>query len=105
MAFVVVTHLHPEHESHLAELLQKHTKMPTLQVMKKIKVEPDHVYVIPPNRSILMTDTHLETVGTIGGLMRFRNRLALLGCKLDIQSMPGDGTKVVIDVPREQVKV
>src|SRR6266508_4576330 len=62
MAFVVVTHLHPEHESHMAELLQKHTQMPTKQVARKIKVEPNHVYVIPPNRSIIMTDTHLETV-------------------------------------------
>ena len=62
MAFVVVTHLHPEHESHMAELLQNHTQMPTRQVDKKIKVEPDHVYVIPPNRSILMADSHLETV-------------------------------------------
>jgi two-component system, chemotaxis family, CheB/CheR fusion protein len=61
MAFVVITHLHPSHESHMAELLQKHTQMPTLQVTRKIKVEPNHVYVIPPNRSILMTDTHLET--------------------------------------------
>src|SRR5574341_2261849 len=60
MAFVVVTHLHPEHESHLAELLQKHTQMPTRQVNKKIKVEPNHVYVIPPNRSIVMTDAHLD---------------------------------------------
>ena len=62
MAFVVVTHLHPTHESHMAELLQKHTRMPTLQVTKMMRVEPNHVYVIPPNRSILMTDTHLETV-------------------------------------------
>src|SRR5262245_35441923 len=62
MAFVVVTHLHPAHESHLAELLQKHTQMPTQQVNTKIKVEPNNVYVIPPNRSILMADTHLDTV-------------------------------------------
>lgn len=61
LAFVVVTHLHPEHKSHLAELLQNHTKMPVTQVMEKLKVEPDHVHVIPPNRSILLTDTHLET--------------------------------------------
>src|SRR5262245_41578852 len=61
MAFVVVTHLHPEHESHLAELLQKHTEMPTTQVTKKIKVLANHVYVIPPNRSISMTDSHLDT--------------------------------------------
>jgi two-component system CheB/CheR fusion protein len=61
MAFVVVTHLHPQHESHLAELLQKHTPMPTRQVNRTISVEPNHVYVIPPNRSIMMADTHLDT--------------------------------------------
>lgn len=61
MAFVVITHLHPEHESHLAELLQKNTRMPVRQVSTKTKVEANHVYVIPPNRGILMTDTHLDT--------------------------------------------
>ena len=61
MAFVVVTHLHPEHESHMAELLQTHTQMPAMQVMKKVKVEPNHVYVIPPNRSIHMADSYLDT--------------------------------------------
>jgi two-component system CheB/CheR fusion protein len=61
MAFVVVTHLHPEHESHMAELLQRYTSMPTTQVVERTAVEPDRVYVIPPNRSILMTDTHLDT--------------------------------------------
>jgi two-component system CheB/CheR fusion protein len=61
MAFVVITHLHPTYESHLAELLQQHTQMPTHQVDRWTKVEADHVYVIPPNRSIIMTDTHLET--------------------------------------------
>ena len=62
MAFVVITHLHPAHESHLAELLQRHTIMPTRQVNRRVREEPNHVYVIPPDRSILMTDTHLETV-------------------------------------------
>lgn len=61
MVFVVITHLHPAYESHMAELLQKHTQMPTRQVNRRTKVESNHVYVIPPNRSILMTDTHLET--------------------------------------------
>jgi two-component system CheB/CheR fusion protein len=61
MAFVVVTHLHPEHESHMAELLQKHAQMPAMQVTKRVKMEANHVYVIPPGHSILMTDTHLDT--------------------------------------------
>lgn len=62
MAFVVITHLHPEHESHMAELLQRHTVMPTSQVVDRVKVEPNRVYVIPPNRSILMADSHVQAV-------------------------------------------
>lgn len=61
MASVVVTHLHPTFESHLTEILQQHTRMPTRQVNRKTRVEADHVYVIPPNRNIILTDTHLET--------------------------------------------
>ncbi|HEX2998591.1 MAG TPA: chemotaxis protein CheB [Anaerolineales bacterium] len=60
MAFVVVTHLHPEHESILANILQGDTKMQVSQVTGKVTVEPDHVYVIPPNRRILMADHQLD---------------------------------------------
>ncbi len=63
MAYVVVTHLHPEHESHLAEILQLRTHMPVTQVAGPVAVEADHVYVIPPNRRILMTDSKLDVAG------------------------------------------
>src|SRR4026209_2427040 len=57
MAYVVITHLHPEHESHLPELLQRHTQMPVSQVTGLVAVEKDHVYVIPPNRRLVMEDS------------------------------------------------
>ncbi len=60
LAFVVVTHLHPEHESHLPEILQGSTQMNVRQVNGEIHVEPNHVYVISPNRRIMMTDTTLD---------------------------------------------
>jgi two-component system CheB/CheR fusion protein len=60
MAFVVITHLHPEHDSMLAEILQGDTKMRVGQVISKVDVEPDHVYVIPPNHHILMADHKLD---------------------------------------------
>ena len=60
MAFVVVTHMHPEHESHLSELLQPHTEMQVNQVQKTTPVSPNHVYVMPPNRQVLITDSHLD---------------------------------------------
>jgi two-component system CheB/CheR fusion protein len=59
MAFVVVTHMHPEHESHLAELLQTHTSMQVKQVEKRISIKPNHVYVMPPNHQVQVTDQHL----------------------------------------------
>src|ERR1044071_3444228 len=61
MAFVVITHLHPEHESHLAELLQMHTQMPVRQVNGLMPVEINHVYVIAPNRRLLMEDSQINT--------------------------------------------
>ena len=60
MAYVVITHLHPEHESHLAELLQRHTHMPVRQVDGLLHLEKDHVYVIPPNRRLVMEDSQID---------------------------------------------
>src|SRR5215210_2204485 len=59
MAYVVILHLSPEHESHLAEVLQSSTRMPVTQVTESVKVAPDHVYVIPPNRSLSVVDGSL----------------------------------------------
>jgi two-component system CheB/CheR fusion protein len=49
-AFVLIQHLDPTHESLTAELLAKHTRMPVVQVERDTPVEPDRVYVIPPNK-------------------------------------------------------
>src|SRR5437868_1917495 len=49
MAYVLVQHLDPSHESALTELLAKATEMPVRQVTDATQVEPNHVYVIPPN--------------------------------------------------------
>src|SRR5215210_7677362 len=59
MAYVVILHLSPEHESHLAEVLQVSTELPVMQVHDSVKIEPDHIYVIPPNQSLAMNDGRL----------------------------------------------
>lgn len=46
MAFVVVLHLSPEHESSAADILQRATPMPVHQVTERLPIEPGHVYVI-----------------------------------------------------------
>jgi two-component system CheB/CheR fusion protein len=60
LAFVVVVHLSPEHESHLADLIQPHCQMPVEQVQEELPLAPDHVYVIPPGRNLNTIDSHLR---------------------------------------------
>ncbi|HLM01272.1 MAG TPA: chemotaxis protein CheB, partial [Pyrinomonadaceae bacterium] len=56
MAFVVILHLSPAHESKLAEIIRTHTQMPVTLVTETHRVEPDNVYVIPPNAQLELVD-------------------------------------------------
>lgn len=60
LAYVVVVHLSPDHESLLADLLQPHVGIPVEQVTRTVKIEPNRVYVIPPNANLDTVDTHLR---------------------------------------------
>ena len=60
MAFAVVQHLAPDHESALPQLLAKYTRMPVEQVRDNTKVAPDRVYIIPPNTTLTIKDGMLE---------------------------------------------
>ena len=62
MAFVVVVHLSPEHESHVDQILQRATRMPVVQVSATVPIEKGHVYVISPAMSLKMSDGHLQAV-------------------------------------------
>jgi two-component system, chemotaxis family, CheB/CheR fusion protein len=56
MAFVFIQHLAPTRETVLTDLLSRATRMPTSQVEDATRVQPDHVYVIPPNHSMTISD-------------------------------------------------
>lgn len=60
LAFVVVVHLSPDQQSHLADLLQLHSSMPVHQVTASVRLESGKVYVIPPGRNLSAVDTHLR---------------------------------------------
>jgi len=55
MAFVLVLHLDPTHESKLSELLARNIRMPVVEIAEETVVEPNHVYIIPPNRSLTIS--------------------------------------------------
>jgi two-component system CheB/CheR fusion protein len=52
MAFVVIQHLDPTHKGIMPELLQRVTPMKVFQATDRLKVKPNCVYVIPPNKSM-----------------------------------------------------
>jgi PAS domain S-box-containing protein len=59
VAYVVILHLSPDHDSQLAGILQAVSAVPVTQVTEKVLVEPNHVYVVPPDRHLEMMDGHI----------------------------------------------
>ena len=61
MSFIIVQHLDPTHKDVMVELLQRTSSIPVIQVTDRMMVDPNCVYVIPPNKdmSILHGVLHL----------------------------------------------
>ena len=60
MAFVLVQHLDPKHESKLGELLARATSLPLLDARHGMRVQPDHIYVMPPNVTMSIANGHFR---------------------------------------------
>ncbi|SDF15809.1 two-component system, chemotaxis family, CheB/CheR fusion protein [Pricia antarctica] len=60
MAYVLVQHLDPTHESYLPEILQRVTKIPVHEITEDIHLAPDHIYIIPANKILTSTDGVLQ---------------------------------------------
>ena len=68
MAFVYVQHLEARHESILTKLLASSTQMPVADVKQGARVQPNHVYVIPPNTDIRISGGVLQAARRKGGV-------------------------------------
>ena len=60
MAYILVQHLHPEHESALPEILQRVSKIPVVEISDNVHVDPNNIYVIPSNKMLVATDGVLK---------------------------------------------
>jgi CheB methylesterase len=67
MAYLLVQHLDPTHNSFLVEILAKQTRIPIEQAREGIEVSPNHVYVLPPNSTLTLGGNrlHLATRETV----------------------------------------
>jgi two-component system CheB/CheR fusion protein len=59
LAFVIVQHLDPDHESSLAQLLRRLSPLPVSLIHNATPIEPNNLYVIPPNASLTLVDDRL----------------------------------------------
>src|SRR5262245_41222858 len=62
VAFVVVAHLEPSHPSELVPILQRRTSMPVHQVDAKMPLQANSVYVIAPDRRLVITDGDISSL-------------------------------------------
>jgi two-component system CheB/CheR fusion protein len=60
MSYIYIQHLIPDHESKLTEILGRVTAMPVQEAKERMKVKPDHIYVIPPNREMTLANGTLK---------------------------------------------
>src|SRR5687768_16634739 len=60
MAYILVQHLDPAHDSILAEILQRLTKIPIQEIIDNVYVETDNIYIIPSNKLLTATDGILQ---------------------------------------------
>jgi two-component system CheB/CheR fusion protein len=62
MAYVIIQHLDPKHESIMAQLLSKSTAMPIKEAKEGMPVEPNCIYIIPPPNDMTIMDGTLKLV-------------------------------------------
>lgn len=60
VAYVLVQHLDPTHRSLLSELLARVTTLPVREILPDAPVEPNNIYVIPPNTNLSVRDGILK---------------------------------------------
>src|SRR6266545_1959150 len=60
MAFVIIQHLDPEHETLMPELLARHTSMPVSLVTEDTPLAANSIFVLPPNATLTIDDCMLR---------------------------------------------
>ncbi len=67
MAFVYVQHLDPTHKSLLTPILSRVSRIPVEEAKQGVHVLADHLYIIPPNKNMLIKGGSLQLATRIGG--------------------------------------
>jgi two-component system, chemotaxis family, CheB/CheR fusion protein len=60
LAYLIISHMDPRQESHMAEILAKHTAMPVSFADNNQHIETNHIYVIPPDTVMTVCGNALQ---------------------------------------------
>ncbi len=60
LAYVIIQHLDPDHESVLAAILERLATIPVTAIKDHMAIQADHIFVIPPNKSLTVVDGELR---------------------------------------------
>ena len=111
MAYVIIQHLSPNHDSILPELLERKTKMAVHQVEGVMPIRPDNVYVIPPNTymsiegSMLKLSPRIKMDGNYHSIDFFLNSLASVykdkAIAIILSGIASDGTVGIQSIKAE----
>jgi two-component system CheB/CheR fusion protein len=71
MAFVLIQHLDPKRRTVLPELLARATRIPVLEARNAMRIDPNHIYVMPSNVNIEITDGHFILTPRTKSRLRF----------------------------------
>jgi two-component system CheB/CheR fusion protein len=60
LAYLLVPHLSPTHPSELTQLMARVAPFPVTQAIEGVKLQPDHLYVLPPDKVLRIDDGHIR---------------------------------------------
>lgn len=110
MAFVVIQHLSPDFKSHMDELLARKTQIPVLSAEDGVRVQPNHIYLLPARKDMAITDGRLRLTERIPGssfshpIDQFFQSMARdcghRAIAIVLSGTGSDGSKGILDVHR-----
>ncbi len=108
MAFVVVQHLSPDFRSLMDELIARHSTMKVVVVEDGTKVEPNHIYLLPPRKEMIIRNRRLLLTDKPNGLslpidLFFRSLAQDVGndaVAVVLSGSGSDGSRGVVDIKR-----
>ena len=59
-SYVIIQHLNPTHKSIMQDIIQKYTTLQVKEIKKNITIQPNHIYLKPPDKDIILKNNKIQ---------------------------------------------